>query len=144
MGKLLFAVLALILPSGAANAINPLGLWQNDDGRVLVKVEMCGNVLCGKVASLREPLDRQGRPKVDHMNPDPALRDRPVMGLTVLHGFVRSRDEPDRWINGTIYDADSGNTYRATLTVRPDGTAELHGYVLVPVIGRTSLWRQVR
>lgn len=144
MGKLLFAALVLILPSAAAHAINPLGLWQNDDGRVLVKVEMCGQALCGKVASLREPLDRQGRPKVDHMNPDPTLRDRPVMGLTVLHGFVRSRDEPHRWVNGTIYDADSGNTYSGTLTVRPDGTAEVHGYILVPVIGRTSLWRQVR
>ena len=144
MGKLLFAALALTLPSAAANAINPFGLWQNDDGRVLVKVEMCGDALCGKVASLREPLDRQGRPKVDHKNPDPALRDRQVIGLVVLSGFVRSRDEPDRWVNGTVYDADSGNTYQGTLTLRPDGTAEVHGYVLVPVIGRTSLWRQVQ
>jgi uncharacterized protein (DUF2147 family) len=94
------------------------------------------------VVGLREPLSKEGKPKVDWKNPDPALRDRPVMGLTVLHNFVP--DGPDRWVNGTIYDPDSGNTYKSTMTVLPDGTAEVRGYVLLPVIGRTSYWKPIR
>ena len=139
-GSLAAAVMALAaLPALAAS---PFGVWQNEEGTAQVKVEPCGETICGKVVGLREPLDKNGKPKVDWMNPDPALRNRPVMGLTVLHSFVP--DGPDRWVNGTIYDPDSGNTYKSTMTVLPDGTAEVRGYVLLPVIGRTSYWKPIR
>jgi uncharacterized protein (DUF2147 family) len=136
-------LVAAIICFAWASGLSPYGLWQNEDGRAHVRVEACGKELCGKVAALREPLDRHGRPKVDWMNPDPSLRDRPVMGLQVLYGFVPDEQTPGRWVNGTIYDADSGNTYKSTLTMMPDGTAEVRGYVLLPVIGRTSYWRPV-
>jgi uncharacterized protein (DUF2147 family) len=137
------AIVALILSPAAAFGFSPYGLWQDETGRATVRVEPCGKELCGRVAALREPLDREGRPKVDYKNPDPALRSRPVMGLTVMYGFKPDGAAPGRWVNGTIYDADSGNTYQSTLTVLPDGTVEVRGYVMLPVIGRTSYWKPV-
>jgi uncharacterized protein (DUF2147 family) len=125
-----------------ALAASPYGVWQNEEGTAEVRVEACGESLCGKVVGLREPLDKEGKPKLDWMNPDAKLRDRPVMGLMVLHSFVP--DGPDRWVNGTIYDPDSGNTYKSTMTVLPNGTAEVRGYVLLPVIGRTTYWKPIR
>lgn len=133
-------VLAFVAPP--ALAASPYGIWQNEEGTARVHVQSCGETLCGKVVGLLEPNDQHGKPKVDWMNPDAKLRDRPVMGLTVLHGFVA--DGPDRWVNGTIYDPDSGNTYKSTMTVLPDGTAEVRGYVLLPVIGRTTYWKPIR
>lgn len=133
------AVLPVVV--AAAPTTSPFGLWQNEEGTAQVRVEPCGQTLCGKVVGLREPLDKHGKPKVDWMNPDPALRDRPVMGLNVLQGFVQ--EAPGRWVNGTIYDPDSGKTYKSTMTVLPDGTAEVRGYVLLPVIGRTTYWKPI-
>jgi uncharacterized protein (DUF2147 family) len=78
------------------------------DGKVTVKVATCGEQLCGKIVALKKPLDKHGRPKVDKENPNPALRKRPVIGLSLLEDMKPSGD--GKW-EGAIYNPDDGRTY---------------------------------
>jgi uncharacterized protein (DUF2147 family) len=121
------------------------GTWKTADGRALIEMYYCGAKICGRVAWLREPCfpadDREGMagtPRTDRYNPDPEKRNRRVIGLQIMEGFTRNGD--NRWDHGTIYDADTGRTYRSRLTLVDPNRLELHGYIGIPLFGRSSIW----
>jgi uncharacterized protein (DUF2147 family) len=103
----------LTLAAGVSQAdSSPLGVWRMSNGKVTVRVVNCGPNLCGTIIALAKPLDKHGRPKVDKDNPNPALRNRPVIGLRILNDMRPAGD--NRW-EGSIYNADDGRTYRSTM-----------------------------
>jgi uncharacterized protein (DUF2147 family) len=67
-------------------------------------------------------------PKTDVNNPDQHLRNKPLLGLTVLSGFRRNANI---WSGGRAYDPKSGKRYRARLRLRPDGSLGVTGCVAV-------------
>lgn len=133
--------LVLAFPAWAAS---PVGGWWTEGRNGQVTIEGCGDRLCGKLAALKEPLNAEGQPKRDRHNPDPALRDRPLIGLPLLQGFVPEADEANKWSSGTIYDPESGKTYKCTLTLRDDGSLEVRGYIGLPLLGRSQTWQPVK
>jgi uncharacterized protein (DUF2147 family) len=120
---------AMSFATGASGALagDPSGTWIMASGKVTVRVSSCGDALCGRVVALKKPLDKQGRPKVDHENPNPALRSRPVIGLALLSG-MKPKGE-NKW-TGYIYNPDDGRTYNAIVTVNGD-TMKVKGCVVV-------------
>lgn len=121
------------------------GIWRTADGRALIEIYPCEEKICGRVAWLREPNfptddpdGMAGKPRVDRYNPNPELRNRRVLGLRIMEGFIRKDD--NRWEQGTIYDADTGRTYRSRLTLLSADRLDLHGYIGIPLFGRSSLW----
>jgi uncharacterized protein (DUF2147 family) len=120
----MFATLSVAAVAATPEALadQALGTWRLSDGRVTVRIRPCGSNLCGFIVGLAKPLDKQGRPKVDHENPNPALRSRPVMGLQVLFNMRGSGN--GSW-TGTIYNADDGGTYSARLKLRDPGKMQL-------------------
>lgn len=135
-----FAVFVLSLIASPAWAASPVGLWSTEEGKGQVRIEPCGERLCGSIVALKEPLNAEGQPKRDRNNPDAALRERPIVGLPVLQAFLPDGDEPNKWTGGTIYDPESGKTYKCTLTLQADGTLDVRGYVGVPLLGRSQTW----
>jgi glucan biosynthesis protein C len=131
------AVVALS-PGRSDAAASPLGTWLAEGGAATVEISPCGNALCGRVVWLRSPLDGNGCGLRDEQNPDPALRDRPVVGLEVLRGLVE--EDAGRWAGGTIYDPGSGSTYRCEASLEDPDRLELRGYIGIPLIGRTTTW----
>ncbi len=121
--------------STAANAV--LGEWLTAEGTSKIQIYKCGDEYCGKISWLKEP-EKDGKPRVDEKNPEERLRDRPLLGLTILRGF--SFDGEDTWKGGKIYDPKSGNDYSAKMTLPNPKTLELRGYVLIPMFGRTETW----
>jgi uncharacterized protein (DUF2147 family) len=114
-GKLGIAGLFSMVLSGLALADEGAsGVWKLNSGKVTVRIAPCGPSLCGAIVGLAKPLDKKGRPKVDKRNPNESLRDRPLMGLTVLAN-MRPAGE-NRW-QGTIYNADDGRTYSSYMNV---------------------------
>jgi len=122
------AILSLVLSSSAALAGAPEGTWLSEDGGSKVRIANCGGKLCGTVVWLDKPTDATtGKPKTDKLNPDPARRERPLLGLQVVHGLAPNG--ADTW-SGRIYNADDGNTYQAHMTVQSERTARVKGCVL--------------
>lgn len=137
---LLFALLAM--PT-AAQGQSPVGVWSHANERIHVAIAPCGDRLCGKLVWFRWPDDAEGLPLVDVKNTNRALRDRPLLGLTVLRG-LRPADGERKWKGGRIYNPDDGVDYRASMSIEDDGTLHVRAYVLVPALGRTLVWTRVR
>ena len=69
------------------------GVWIEPDMQAEVQVFPCGEAICGELIHLPD-----GSPRTDSNNPDPALRDRPLLGLRVLRDFRPAG--PDLWEGG--------------------------------------------
>ena len=71
--------------ASGALAAPPEGNWLSEDGGTKVHISTCGaNKLCGTLVWLGHPTDpNTGKPKTDKLNPDPAKRARPLIGLQV-------------------------------------------------------------
>ena len=108
-----------------ADSQSAAGTWIMDNGKITVRVIPCGNDLCGKIVGMKKPLDKKGRPKRDKHNPNPALRDRPVIGLTIMANM--KADGEGRW-TGEIYNPDDGNTYASDMKL-DDGQMKVKGCV---------------
>lgn len=106
--------ITMTLSTGGALASDVDGIWALKSGKITVRVSECGDGICAVIVGMREP-EVNGKPKVDKENPDPALRKRPIMGLSILSGMRRSGD--GEW-TGYLYNPDDGNTYSATLRQR--------------------------
>lgn len=130
--------------STSASALQtPVGLWRTQQGRSHIRIFECGEKLCGKIVWLREAKLKDGSPIVDARNPDPKLRDRPVVGLTVIWGFTKS-NRPGRWAGGRMYHPEEGKYYKGALTLRTDGRLRVRGYRRVPVVGKTQYWTRLK
>jgi uncharacterized protein (DUF2147 family) len=150
LGLLLAAVAALVAPawgtSAPAGGDEIRGLWvDNRDGhkrRVAVWIDDCGGNLCGRIYWLRKPLTAGGKPKRDQHNPDVALRERPLCGLTILSDF---RPEKQRtWNSGRIYNPNDGRTYSSTMVLQDDGTLAVRGFVGIAAFGKSVEWVRPR
>src|SRR5262249_44270865 len=98
-----------------ASAATPVGVWYVEGGAAKVAIEPCGDELCGRVVWLRSPFDEDGGDLGDRRTPAPTLRARKVEGLEILRGLTRQPD--GRWVNGSVYDPASGNTYTCQLVL---------------------------
>jgi uncharacterized protein (DUF2147 family) len=127
MRAVILAIAIGLGSSSLALAEDPIGVWAMDNGKVTVKVSPCGDKLCGRIVALKKPLDKHGNPKVDKDNPDPALRKRPVVGLTLFRDMKAAGN--NRW-EGQIYVPDDGNTYNAVVYVSGD-VLQVKGCVVV-------------
>lgn len=142
--SILFCCLPMVLGRGAAQAQTGitgtdaiLGEWLTAEGKARVQIIKSDDVYSGKIIWLKEP-EKNGKPVVDDKNPDEKLHDRPVLGMEIIYGF--RYDEDNVWTDGRVYDPESGNEYKAKLTLIDDKTLKLRGYILIPLLGRSELW----
>ncbi|MDX1506864.1 MAG: DUF2147 domain-containing protein [Woeseiaceae bacterium] len=112
------------------------GTWLTGDGDGWVTITPNGTGLSGVIAG--SPNDDAERSTVDDKNPDPELRSRKLIGLELFTGFRFDGD--DRWVDGTIYDPNSGKTYRCIITIRDRNTLRVRGYIGFSLLGRTETW----
>lgn len=132
------AVLAALSLGTAALAADPVqGDWLTPSGSAKVKIAPCADKVCGTIVWLKAPLDANGRPKTDANNPDPNLRQRPVVGMQLIRDF---RGAQGKWVDGKIYDPQSGKTYASKLTPNPDGTLKVEG--CISVICQAQVWKR--
>ncbi|MBB4153439.1 uncharacterized protein (DUF2147 family) [Sphingomonas jinjuensis] len=130
---------ALFLPAVAADAAaspTPVsGRWITEEGKALVEVGPCGQQICGRIVRILK-VD-PSKPTTDVLNPNAALRTRPIVGMVFLTGFT---PDDDRW-RGRIYDPQSGKTYRSEL-IRDGETLKVRG--CIGPFCRTQEWAAAR
>ena len=137
----------------ANQADDLLGQWytENNDSKILV-TKVNGKYV-GEIIWLKEPLYGKdeadtGKPKRDKFNPTKKLRSRPVIGIRVLNDFTFNAKE-NSWKNGTIYDPETGKTYKCVIKFENDSKSlngrklYVRGYIGIPILGRTTYWHYV-
>jgi uncharacterized protein (DUF2147 family) len=138
------AVLLSTTTTLGAGTDDILGIWKTELDESRVEVYRCGEEICGKIVWLKRPVytdgsDGQvGTPIIDRKNPDPALRNRPLIGLQIMQGFSGLDDTT--WGNGTCYDPKSGKSYRGKIRLTAPDRLELRGFIGIPLFGRSSVW----
>ena len=143
------AVVALFLLTAIAlNAAEPspiVGVWTTDEAKGTVEVFEREGKFCARIVSLAEPNypadDKKGmggKPRIDRENPDPKLRDRPIIGLEIMHGLKPA--STNKWDGGRIYDPETGNTYSCKMTLVKTNELHLRGFLGISLIGRTTTW----
>jgi uncharacterized protein (DUF2147 family) len=92
-----------------------------EDKTAIIRVDSCGNALCGTVAWTK----KQG--VLDDNNPDPAKRTRPILGSQLLLGMKPGSD--GRW-EGDIYNPENGKIYSSRMWLKGDDVLRIEGCVL--------------
>lgn len=118
------------------------GLWLVKKKDVVVEVKPCSagsETLCGRIAWL----DPHAKQQVDSLNPDAALRTRPLCGIRVMWNMQPDEDVPGQYV-GKIYKANNGTTYDANIRRTEDGRLELRGYVGIELLGKTAYLTPVK
>ena len=142
LGKL--TLLAMILALTTAFTSSPaldkeleasdiVGLWMPSEGTAYVKIfkEKGKEKYHGRIVWLKEPNDENGNPKTDPEG-------KPILNMLNLRDFIF---EDGEWVDGTIYDPKSGNTYYCTIEMLNKNKLEVRGS-LDPfgLVGRTDTW----
>ncbi len=118
---------------------SPIGRWKTVDdatGKVtgIIQIREENGKLYGTIEQLFDP-------PVPHPTCylcSGELKDRPLVGLQIMSGFVQ---EGGRWSGGQILDPETGKVYSASLALEDGGKKlRLHGYFLIPLLGRTEHW----
>jgi uncharacterized protein (DUF2147 family) len=132
---LLACTMGSIAPAHTASAEVPEGIWLIS-GEAAVQIFPCNSLLCGRILWLQAPRDPEGQLKRDTRNPDPALRQRELCGLTVMRD-LRSTG-PNHWDDGWLYNPASGKTYNIKLELTSPDALVARLYLGASFIGETK------
>ena len=142
MKRLLFAALTLLAAANVfAQEASPVGLWKNIDDesgkpKALIRITESNGELRGKIEKLFKNPGEDQNPKC--IKCEGALKDQPVIGMTILTGMKRDGDE---YNGGQILDPNNGKVYSSKLTVIEGGKKlDVRGYIGFPMMGRTQTW----
>lgn len=142
---LVFSLCMAIPTARAVDGDDILGLWNTEEKDAVIELFKCGEKYCGRVFWVKEPNysagdknGREGQPKLDNKNPDPNLRNLPIVGLQIMHDFSFTGN--NAWMGGKMYDPERGKTYSGRMSLTSPNTLNLRGYVLFSLFGRTTTW----
>jgi len=113
-----------------------LGKWLTADGDAVIELYKCDGKYCGKIIWAKNPT------KKDIHNPDPSLRNRTLVGTTILKEFIFNGD--NKWTGGRIYNPDNGKSYKCKLSMDSKDKLKVRGYILYSLFGKTTVWRRVK
>jgi uncharacterized protein (DUF2147 family) len=134
MRHLIAAGLASLITGGAALAESPTGEWLVKDGTAHIRIADCGGTLWGVISWTK------GAPGKDVNNPDPALRERSVMGMPIL---INMKPGSGRW-EGQVYNAEDGSTYTSHISLVSPDVLSIEGCVFGGFICGGEKWTRVQ
>jgi uncharacterized protein (DUF2147 family) len=123
--------------SPAVKSDDILGIWTTGNAKSQVQIYKIGEKFFGKIIKLKDPLNEQGKPKVDFRNSDASKRNMPLIGLNVLRDLVFDKDE---WNGGRIYNPEDGKDYKCLMRLKDAKTLEVRGYIGFSLIGKSQTW----
>ena len=119
--------------SSASAAPSPAGDWLVAKGEAIIRIVDCGGQYWGLVAWEKNPGGTDAR------NPNPALRNRPTLGMPILLG-MRPSGQQSAW-TGELYNSEDGRTYSGNISLRGPDTLSVQGCVLGIFCGGEE-WRR--
>ncbi len=121
-----------VLGSPAKAASFTPGYWESTGHEIVLQISPCGGDLCGFIAGIA----------LDH--PDDAMpkdwKGQPQCGFLMLRvSPITPSHDVARW-KGVLQDPRNGNVYRTMVKFDKAGNLDLHGYIGLPILGKTEIW----
>lgn len=140
MTRLVLAVVVTYVlgPGVTLAADSPIGKWKTTSaktGAVVSEVQLYeeGGKLFGKITSLTEPNNKEGKPKTCTACTG-ADKDKPIIGLVIVKDLSPSGE---RYKGGTILDPEDGKVYKAEVWSE-GGKLKVRGYL--GIVYKTQTW----
>lgn len=112
------------------------GKWKSINKELAIKVYMQDNEFKAEIIWFS---DTAGKPMdywKDVHNPNPTLRNRKILGMSVLSGLKYDADT-NTWEDGMVYDSRHGKEWNASANIDKKGILRVRGYWHFKFIGRT-------
>lgn len=128
-----------------ADLNSPVGYWKTIDDatgkpKSIVKIWKTDNeVLMGKVIKIFPKVGEDQTKVCDKCTGD--LHNRPIVGMVIVSGLIAKEHQ---WDNGRILDPENGKTYSVSMRTAANGKKlDVHGYIGLPLLGRSQTWERV-
>lgn len=140
------SICLLLVLFGYAEVLNAqskskiVGVWFNTEKTAQIEIMENEDEMIGKLVWIRQD---EGDPETftDLVNSDSSLRDRPLMGLTILKGLKYNNGI---WSDGEIYDPESGLSYTCEIQLKKKDLLEVKGFLGDSWVSRTVEWNRVK
>lgn len=110
-----------------------VGSWMSDGWRFRLEIQREDGGYAGYLAEGLENGEQ------DAANPDPALRQRPLLGGRLFSGLTYKNG---RWRGGKLYNPENGKFYGMNLTLADQDNLNLRAFVGIPALGLTQRWEK--
>jgi uncharacterized protein (DUF2147 family) len=118
------------------------GKWESVHKTLRIKIFMQHNQFKAIITWFS---DTEGKPMsywTDRRNPDPKLRSRKILGMSILSG-LEYHPKTNSWENGRVYDSLHGRYWNASAYIDKKGLLRVRGYWHFKFIGRTMVFRRI-
>ena len=135
MRRLFCTAALLAVTAVAAPAAEPItGDWMVKDNLAYIRIVNCAGKLWGVIAWEKEP-------GLDTNNPDPAKRNKPLLGSVVLKAMAPTK--PGLW-EGEVYNSNDGKMYMAKISLASPDVLKLEGCILGGWFCGGESWTRVK
>lgn len=121
-----------------------IGRWMSTDNNLEVEVFKAGNEFRARVVWF-DDTDNKSVPmnqRSDRKNPNQTFRSRKIIGMEVMNGLVYNAKD-NEWQDGRIYDASTGKTWNAKISLIPDGCLKVRGFWHVEFLGKNLCFKSI-
>lgn len=133
----IFSYLVLAVGASAAPVDALAGQWRTVRHGALVEISDCGDgTPCGALVWVEDSVS--GGQLHDVRNRQPDLRERPLIGLPILWGFL---PDGEGWQNGRLYNPDDGKDFRADLQLL--SSTRLRVTACLGPFCRSQIWTRI-
>lgn len=129
----------------AANSTPPVGYWKTIDDvtgqpKSILKIwETPEHTLQGRIMKIYPDPGKDEHELCTACKGD--NHNKPIVGLMIMWNF---KFDGEQWENGRILDARTGKIYHCNMKLINNGqNLHVHGYVGIPLFGRTQTWNRV-
>jgi uncharacterized protein (DUF2147 family) len=142
-----FAIVAIVFSINSFASFaqnNPdaiLGKWITTTGNCIVEVYKQNREYKAKVLWFKEGKKRMND-YTDEKNPNPALRNRKLLGMEIMNGLHYDAKEKE-WVDGHIYDATSGKVWDSVVWLTDDHLLKVKGYWVFKFLSQTKTFKRV-
>lgn len=128
---LLVLMLGTVSVAQAQEAL--LGRWLTEPRDGIIEITRAAdNTYQGRIIGGNAPH------RLDQHNPDPGRRQQELLGQTIMLGL--HDDGAGHWSGGSIYDPDSGRTYKCRIELLDPDHLKVRGFIGISLLGRSQTW----
>jgi len=134
IGAFIFlAAVALAAGANDEQQSRVLGTWLTEGKDGIIQMSVGAEATYeGRIVGGNHP----GR--LDEKNPDPTQRNKPLRGQVILRNL--HYDGEGKFSGGTIYEPDTGRTYKCFIELISPDTLKLRGFIGISLLGKSQIW----
>lgn len=118
------------------------GRWITTENNLMIQVYRENNDYKAKIIWFNDGDDpRLMDTWTDQHNPDKSLRNRKILGMSVLRNLTYCATS-NSWEDGLVYDSKHGREWNACASINKNGLLEVKGYWHFKWIGRTLTFKR--